>query len=942
MHAMNRNFLWLLFLLLAMDTWAQDIGTLPSSIRWKQIDTAYVRIIYPAESRSQAIRAASIIQYINDSTYAEFGSRRKKVNIVLNNRESYTNGFVTVAPFRSEFFPMPSQNSNLLGSLPAVDQLSIHEYRHVMQYTEGLRGLTRLMYWLQGEGGWGVMLNIAAPNWYFEGDAVFAETYYTNQGRGRIPNFLAEQRAVLMIHPQLYSYQKARNGSYKDIVPDHYRLGYTMNLYMNDREGIHTPARIYTLASTFTHPFYSFSRASKRITGLTTTQWYRQSYAEMAAAKKKQLDSLELSPSVAISREPAEPAYYLQAYQANDGSYIAWRYSYNRIPAIVQIDSTLREEEVVKPGFAVDDYFSMRGDYLAWTEVNYHARFSGLNYSDVVIYDRRKKKKRTITNKQRYFSPDISNDRQRVAVIRMDEEQRSSVAIIDIHTGDVLQQIPNPDGYELSYPRWSQADEKIIVAGTKDSKMTLLSFSLHNAMQEVLIRPVGQIISRPYVQGKRVWFSSSASGIDNIYELDLESGSTYRLSSVAYGAYSPAMGTDGKTLIYSEITGKGQSLRALKTVEQRVAFRAWMNAGQQAYLPGKLNAGSRNILAGIPGYSFPERNYKQLPHLLRIHSWNAIISENSYGLRLSSTNILTNMNAIAEVIYNHNDRATSYALGLQYAGWFPVLSLNAAKILNRSYLQYRSDSLGNDRLDEISYNEQQWVAGVSVPLFDVKGPWQRSLSVSVKGTLSSLDLPGSASQWVSYMNSSLMFSNYLRKARKQVAPRWGQRVVLYEDRGLQHTSRQYGVEGSFYFPGIYITHSLLLSQGFQSRSIRNIFYNFSDRFVYARGYEAIRYKEVFRSGFNYQFPLCYPDAGLASIVYLSRLRTNIFYDHSVLKGTVQGNLLNRSAGVELIVDTRIINTVPLTFNVRWAQLLDPDPVSPGTRSQLSLNLIQLF
>ncbi len=524
----------------------------------------------------------------------------------------------------------------------------------------------------------------------------------------------------------------------------------------------------------------------------------------------------------------------------------------------------------------------------------------------------------------------------------MDDEQRSSVAIIDIRTGDILQQISNPDGYELSYPRWAQADEKIIVAATRDGKMTLLSFSLHNGAQEVLLMPVRQIISRPFVQGRRVWFSSSASGIDNIYELDLESGNTYRLSAVAYGAYSPAMGTDGKTLVYSEITGKGRSLKALNTAEQRSAFSAWTDADKQAYLPGKLDAGSRDILAAIPDYSFAESNYRQLPHLLRIHSWNAIISENSYGLRLSSTNILTNMNAVAEVVYNRNDHATSYALGLQYAGWFPVLSLNAAKILNRSYLQYRSDSLGNDRLEEISYNEQQWVAGVSVPLFDVKGPWQRSLSVSVKGTLSSLYLPGSASQWVSYMNSSLLFSNYLRKARKQVAPRWGQRVMLYEDRGLQHASRQYGIEGSFYFPGIHVTHSLLLSQGFQSRSIRNVFYNFSDRFVYARGYEAIRYKEVFRSGFNYQFPLCYPDAGLASIVYLSRLRTNIFYDHSVLKGTLQGNLLNRSAGVELIADTRIINTAPLTFNIRWAQLLDQNPVSPGTRSQFSLNIIQLF
>jgi hypothetical protein len=74
---------------------------------------------------------------------------------------------------------------------------------------------------------------------------------------------------------------------------------------------------------------------------------------------------------------------------------------------------------------------------------------------------------------------------------------------------------------------------------------------------------------------------------------------------------------------------------------------------------------------------------------------------------------------------------------------------------------------------------------------------------------------------------------------------------------------------------------------------------------------------------NYNLPLAYPDFGLGSIVYLLRLRSNVFYDHSRMFSNNKKNTIDlRSAGTELFFDTKWWNALPVTFGVRYSYLLD--------------------
>jgi hypothetical protein len=141
-----------------------------------------------------------------------------------------------LAPFRSEFFLTPEQNSFDIGSLPWPQQLAIHEFRHVQQYNNFNVGFRVFLHILFGEGGQALGNDLSVPNWFFEGDAVFNETHVSEQGRGALPYFFNGYRA-LWAADKNYSYMKLRNGSYRDFTPDHYPLGYMLVSYGREKYG---------------------------------------------------------------------------------------------------------------------------------------------------------------------------------------------------------------------------------------------------------------------------------------------------------------------------------------------------------------------------------------------------------------------------------------------------------------------------------------------------------------------------------------------------------------------------------------------------------------------------------------------------------------------------------------------------------------------------------
>jgi len=281
-----KKILLLNFLFISYAALAQQFGGNPPSVSWKQINNKAVRVIFPTGMDSQAMRIASIIDYLAINKPDSLGNKLKKVNLVLQNSTVVSNAYVGLGPFRSEFFTTPPSNNFEQGSIPWNDQLALHEYRHVMQYNNFNRGLSKTLHTLLGDDGLSLATNAAIPDWFFEGDAVFNETVLSKQGRGRLPLFMNAYPTLWQANKK-YSWMKLRNGSLKDYVPDHYQLGYLLVNYGHQKYGDDFWKNVMQHAASWKNLIYPFQSAVKKYAGVEYKTFTQQAFASVQKNTEK-------------------------------------------------------------------------------------------------------------------------------------------------------------------------------------------------------------------------------------------------------------------------------------------------------------------------------------------------------------------------------------------------------------------------------------------------------------------------------------------------------------------------------------------------------------------------------------------------------------------------------------------------------------------------------
>lgn len=246
-------------------------GQDPASISWKQINSEYFNIIFPKGYENKAQEYINLLEISRQSVDFPYLSKNKKVKIVLHNRTVTSNAMVSPTPMHADFFEMPDQVSY---AQKWDRQLTLHEYRHVVQMQKLHQGATNVLYYMFGDQAIGAIMGIFLPMWFIEGDAVFSETIYSKSGRGRSPNFTMDLKAQV-IDKKIFSYDKALYGSFRDYVPDHYTLGYQLvTIGVND---FGYELWNSTLNKVAKQPFIiiPFTKSIKNITGKGKVGYYK-------------------------------------------------------------------------------------------------------------------------------------------------------------------------------------------------------------------------------------------------------------------------------------------------------------------------------------------------------------------------------------------------------------------------------------------------------------------------------------------------------------------------------------------------------------------------------------------------------------------------------------------------------------------------------------------
>src|SRR5690554_1589941 len=103
---MKKLFPFLLVLIVGFSSYGQyyQTGQDPASIRWKQINTPSIQLIFPDYFEEQAKKLAGNLEAAYPYTSFTLKHNPKKIPVVLHTQTVQSNGLVAWAPKRAEFF----------------------------------------------------------------------------------------------------------------------------------------------------------------------------------------------------------------------------------------------------------------------------------------------------------------------------------------------------------------------------------------------------------------------------------------------------------------------------------------------------------------------------------------------------------------------------------------------------------------------------------------------------------------------------------------------------------------------------------------------------------------------------------------------------------------------------------------------------------------------
>jgi len=324
--------------------------------------------------------------------------------------------------------------------------------------------------------------------------------------------------------------------------------------------------------------------------------------------------------------------------------------------------------------------------------------------------------------------------------------------------------------------------------------------------------------------------------------------------------------------------------------------------------------------------SFAVNKYSKSFQLLNFHSRRPYINDPDYTFSFVSQNILNTLQTEAFVTYNRNEGYTQFGISGTYGQWFPYLNVGTDYTIDRNV---RLVSKPNT----VYWDEWESRVGFLFPFNLTKGRSFTSLSLGTDFVYNKRYFKGYykdtfENRGFGYLNNTIEFTNQIQQAKKQIYPRLAQTLIVnYKGEVTGIEARQFLASGSFYLPGFFITHNVVLQAAFQGRdSLRNIIY--SNSFPFSRGYEVTSFYRMWKVGANYHLPLVYPDWGFGNIVYFLRVRANLFFDFTRVKDFNDTRILIdrdfRSFGTEIYFDTKWWNQLPLSIGIRYSHLLDPD------------------
>lgn len=941
-----------LFVLFIFFCWIGEAGAQyfqtgqdPASIKWRELNTDNFRLIYPDYYERQAQKLANVLE----KTYL-FGSyslnhQPKKIPVILHTQTVVSNGLVGWAPKRAEFYTTPRQS---IYPQDWLEQLALHEFRHVVQIDKINDNLPGIIKAVLGQQGTALVIGLHLPWWYIEGDAVVIETALSKYGRGRLPSFLMEHQAQV-VQKGVFSYDKSYFGSFRDFVPNHYKLGYYMIGGSRILYGSEIWAEVLKQAGKQPVTFRPINRILKKQTGISKTGLYYSVFDSLQKIWNVQDREYTASPFEVVSPQNDVFSSYRYNHYLNDSTFISLKTSFNTIPAFVKINKKGTEEIIFRPGIIFDESTDYQENLIVWSEQIPDLRWTHSGKSLIRILDVETKNTLEINPDYKSFSPAISPDKTKVVVVETDFSNNYYLSVYRIPDGKLLQRFQTENNNYFFSPQWIDNKELVAIILNSKGKQIVRLNPETKKFQVIMNEEMGEI-NNLRVAEKNVYFIASYTGKNSLYKLSLKDNTIIQIFEPRFGVEKPAVSEDGQSILLSDYTANGFRLIEVPANSKNNVPLADLRKAdyRMADLLTKQEL-------GVPDFSnmdttyYPSQKYNKASHLLNFHSWAPVfIDVDAYkffpGASIMSQNKLGTAETILGYRWDYTERTGQFYGSYKFKGWYPMFNFEVSsgsraseymlinEMQNRTgQVIMRDTTIQRFKWGETSANVTAWL-----PLNFSKGAFNRRLQPEIRYDLTFYNPNENAPHNFfegnfQSLNYRLYYHQLLKQSYRDVYPDFG--LVL--DFGYRHSplgETDFGsrsmIQSSIFLPGLMKNHGVKIYGGFQNKHIIGM-RGFSDALRYPRGWGKINTTQMYSSSVEYKLPLIYPDWNLKGILFLRRANLSVFADFARLKGNIYeegekaGTFKNdiTSYGSDLTFDLNVLRFyAPTTIGVRASYL----------------------
>ena len=926
-----------------------SVGEDPSGIIWRQINTPNFQIIYPSDFETKAQRMASILERVYSFAGNSLQHQPRKISVILHTSTVRSNGFAAWAPARVELFTTPHQE---VYAQDWLEQLAIHEFRHVVQIDKIGSDLPGIFKIILGEQAAALAIGAYLPFWFLEGDAVVTETALSHSGRGRVPSFEMELKAQ-SVDKIIFSYDKAYLGSYKDYIPDYYQLGYQLVAGVRSKYGSESWSKVLNHVARNPLSINAFSSGLKKITGKNQAELYSTIFTDLRNFWTVKDKAVEKNEFEIITGQQKGYVSYRYPSQINDSTYFAVKYSLDDLTRFVIIGPKGEEKTIFTPGDLFEESITCGKGRVFWIESKTDVRWTHREFSQLRILNLNTGYVTEKKYQEKIYAPCLSSDGQKLAAVKVDKNNRCSIVLLSPSTGEIIKKMPLKEDLFVITPSWAENNIELfaVILGNKGKSLATINpkdgtisyltpFSYNEPM-------------RPVQHGKYIYYTSTNNGSGEIYALNPDEKKNYLVTTSRFGVRDVQVTSDGKYLVYCNYTSDG--FKIVRMPLNTAHFKVSDPALSYSYkLADQLSKQEK----GIPDFSsldttlYTSKKYSKLANIFNFHSWAPVHIDSESeeirpGISLMSQNKLST--AITQLGYDYStvNKTGKWVAKFDYTGLFPVLKFNADYGKERSqYYQINNltNSLGqvikkDTQLINFSYKVLNINGGISIPLNVSHGKMYRLIQPEFQVGYSQIWQDASTPKslfrgTIIPLTYRLYVHNLLKLGHRDIQPAIGQIIDIY----FRHSpfgDRDYGTiwsaEGTLYFPGLVRHHGLKINGGFQQRKSSDG--SFSDLISYPRGYANLLNNQLFTLKSDYVLPLFYPDWSLGKLSYFKRITLRLFYDQAwatvpIQNHTSEYQISIASTGGELIADCNILRLlVPAKIGVRTSYLTDQKSVN---------------